>query len=82
MRTGIPLLMDVPIIGNLFSSTRWQRNESELLVVVTPTIINPMQPRRQDLLPLKPDTALPAAEVIRERMRPAATQPVRTVRPD
>lgn len=82
VRTGIPLLMDVPIIGNLFSSTRWQRNESELLVVVTPTIVNPMQPRRQDLLPLKPDTALPAAEVIRERMRPAATQPVRTVRPD
>lgn len=82
VRTGIPLLMDIPIIGNLFSSTRWQRNESELLVVVTPTIINPMQPRRQDLLPIAPDTALPAAEVIRERMRPAATQPVRPVRPD
>src|SRR5687768_1719075 len=35
-RAGLPLLMHIPILGQLFSSTRWQRNESELLVVVTP----------------------------------------------
>ena len=41
-RAGLPLLMHVPILGQLFSSTRWQRNESELLVVVTPEVIDPM----------------------------------------
>ena len=35
VRTGLPLLMNIPILGQLFSSTRWQRNESELLIVVT-----------------------------------------------
>lgn len=81
VRTGIPFLMDVPIIGNLFASTRWQQSQSELLVVVTPTIVDPMRPRPQDVLQLKPDTALPAADVIKERLRTPAQQPVRVVRP-
>jgi pilus assembly protein CpaC len=62
--TGIPLLMDIPILGKLFSSSQWQNNESELLVVVTPVIIDPMRPRPQDTLPLKPDTTLPAKDAM------------------
>ena len=68
VRTGIPGLMDLPIIGALFSSTRWQRNESELLVVVTPALIDPRQPRARDVLRFAPDTTLPAREAIEKRL--------------
>ena len=34
VKTGIPLLMHIPILGQLFSSTRFQKNESELVVIV------------------------------------------------
>jgi pilus assembly protein CpaC len=76
VRTGVPLLMDVPILGELFSSTRFQRNESELLVVVTPVIIDPMRPRARDVIEFAPDTTLPARDAIEHRLpRPAAPPP-------
>lgn len=67
--TGVPLLMDIPIIGRLFSSTQWQRNQSELLVVVTPVVIDPMHPRARDTLRFVPDTTLPAGDAIRPRLQ-------------
>ena len=36
-----PWLSDVPILGALFRSTSFQRNESELVIVVTPYIVKP-----------------------------------------
>ena len=77
VKTGIPLLQDIPILGNLFSSQRWQRNETELLVVVTPLVVDPQHPRSQDLLPLLPDTTLPAREAIQHRL-PAPAAPSST----
>lgn len=76
VRNGIPLLMDIPILGALFSSTRWQKSETELLVVVTPSIVDPTRPRPQDVLRVLPDTVLPTREVLEE-----ATQPVITPSP-
>ena len=35
----IPGLGSVPILSALFRSTRWQRNETELLIVVTPHVV-------------------------------------------
>lgn len=67
-KTGVPFLQDIPILGQLFSSTRWQKSETELLVVVTPVLLDPMHPRAQDVLPLLPDTTLPAREVIGVRL--------------
>lgn len=75
VQTGIPWLKDLPIIGHLFSSTRWQRNESELLVVVTPVVVDPLDPRPQDLLRLLPDTALPAREAIQKRLDAQSRRP-------
>jgi pilus assembly protein CpaC len=75
VRSGIPLLKDLPIIGALFSSTRWQNNESELLVVVTPILVDPLDPRPQDLLRLLPDTALPARDAIQKRIDDASRRP-------
>ena len=37
----IPLLGDLPILGNLFKSTSFTRNETELLIFITPTIVDP-----------------------------------------
>ena len=39
----IPLLGDLPIIGNLFKSTSFNRNETELLIFITPTIVDPYE---------------------------------------
>lgn len=68
VRTGFPLLKDIPILGQLFSSTRFQRNESELLVIVTPAIVNPLRPRATDLMPFVPDTTRPAREALEKRL--------------
>lgn len=70
VRTGIPFLKDVPILGLLFSSSRFQRAESELIVVVTPVVVDPMRPRAIDLLPLKGDTTRPALDALRKRIPP------------
>lgn len=37
--TRFPILSDLPIIGNLFKSTSTNRNDSELLIFVTPKVI-------------------------------------------
>jgi pilus assembly protein CpaC len=37
-----PLLGDLPIIGALFKSDRFQRNESELVIVITPYLVKPV----------------------------------------
>jgi pilus assembly protein CpaC len=71
VRTGIPFLMDIPILGNLFSSTRWQTTETELLVIVTPTVVDPLRPRPQDAPQLRPDPTLPAREALEKRLPPA-----------
>jgi pilus assembly protein CpaC len=75
VRTGIPLLMNIPILGQLFSSTRFQRNESELLVVVTPVVIDPLQPRAEDVLQIAPDSTRPATDALRRRPPPPPPPP-------
>lgn len=37
-----PFLGDVPILGALFKSDRYQRNETELVIVVTPYLVKPV----------------------------------------
>jgi type IV pilus assembly protein PilQ len=39
VRTGIPLLMDLPLIGALFRNTREEEKKRDLLIMVTPHII-------------------------------------------
>jgi len=70
VRTGLPYLMNIPILGQLFSSTRWQRNESELLIVVTPEVVDPLRPRARDLLRFPADTTRPATDALQRRRPP------------
>jgi len=37
--TGVPLLEDIPVLGNLFKSSNKQQNDQELLFFVTPKIL-------------------------------------------
>jgi len=37
-----PFLGDVPILGALFRSTSYQRNETELVIIVTPYLVRPV----------------------------------------
>jgi len=55
-RSGIPILMDIPWIGNLFSTTSTDTRRTELLVMITPEVV--------------PDesTAIDVTEELRERM--------------
>ena len=41
---GLPGLLNIPILGTLFRSRDYQRNESELIVIVTPIIVKPVAP--------------------------------------
>jgi pilus assembly protein CpaC len=43
--SGVAGLADIPIIGALFRSTDFQRDESELVVIVTPYIVRPTSDR-------------------------------------
>ena len=56
----IPGLGDLPIIGALFQSDRFQRNESELVIIVTPYIVRPVD-ADQLRTPIDPYRAPPLA---------------------
>src|SRR4029077_18445620 len=47
----IPFLGDLPILGVLFRSVQYQRDESELLVVVTAHLVRPIAPHDAPRLP-------------------------------
>ena len=49
--TKFPFLGDIPILGALFRSTNFENQDSELIFVVTPRIVNasPEKPKLPDL---------------------------------
>jgi pilus assembly protein CpaC len=48
----VPGLGDIPILGNLFKSTQFQKNESELMFIVTAQMVKPVN---RDDLPAMPN---------------------------
>jgi pilus assembly protein CpaC len=40
-----PFLGDIPILGTLFKSTSFQKNETELVIIATPRFVKPMDGR-------------------------------------
>jgi len=44
-----PVLGDIPILGTLFRSTNFQRNETELVIIVTPHLVKPLNMGKQTL---------------------------------
>lgn len=54
-----PFLGDMPVLGPLFRSTRFQNNESELVIIITPYIVKPSS---QEKLALPTDGFSPPSD--------------------
>jgi pilus assembly protein CpaC len=54
----VPWLGDVPVLGQLFASRSYQKNETDLAIIVTPRIVRPARPTDVVKTPL--DNTLPA----------------------
>jgi pilus assembly protein CpaC len=48
----LPWIGDVPVLGTLFSSKSYQKNETDLIIVVTPHLVNPTRPGDEVRTPL------------------------------
>jgi pilus assembly protein CpaC len=53
----LPWLGDVPVLGMLFRSANYQKNETDLVIIVTPRLVRPARPGDPIRTPL--DDALP-----------------------
>jgi pilus assembly protein CpaC len=51
---GIPVLSQLPIIGNLFKSKASNAEQTELMVLVTPRLVRPLDPDEVPALPVNP----------------------------
>jgi pilus assembly protein CpaC len=49
--TRIPLFGDLPIMGNLFRNSNTAATESELVLLVTPELVHPLEPNELPALP-------------------------------
>jgi len=74
-----PGLGDVPVLGGLFKSDRFQRDESELVIIITPYIVKPVSRRK---LAAPTDGLVPPHDIERlivggtHRRNPDAGKPV------
>jgi len=68
----VPGLGDIPILGNLFRSKSFSKSKSELLVLVTPHIVKPLNPDQVPAGPKFPKEFLPPATS--ETPKPPAKQ--------
>ncbi|RWK68607.1 MAG: secretin, partial [Mesorhizobium sp.] len=57
----VPGLGKLPVLGPLFSSRAYQRRETDLVIIVTPYLVKPMDPSKKPLTPA--DGTLPASNV-------------------
>jgi pilus assembly protein CpaC len=57
----LPWLGDVPVLGSLFKSSGYQKNDTELVVIVTPRLVQPSAPGERVATPL--DATLPANDL-------------------
>ncbi len=57
----LPWLGDVPVLGSLFRSAAYQKNETDLVILVTPHIVRPLRPTDPVHTPL--DGTLPGNDI-------------------
>ena len=59
-KSQLPWLGDVPILGALFRSSSYQKEETDLVIIVTPRLVKPLRPGEEPASPL--DVTAPANE--------------------
>jgi pilus assembly protein CpaC len=57
-RTKVPFLGDLPIIGAMFRSKAERKERTQLVVLITPRLVRPMNPDEVPPLPTKPEQFL------------------------
>jgi pilus assembly protein CpaC len=57
--SGIPGLSSIPIVGNFFKSKSDQKQQTELMVLITPQLVRPLEPDEVPRLPVDPKRFLP-----------------------
>jgi pilus assembly protein CpaC len=57
----LPWLGSIPVLGALFSSKSYQKNETDLAIIVTPRLVRPARPG--DVLKTPADDTLPPNDV-------------------
>jgi pilus assembly protein CpaC len=65
-RAAIPLLSQLPIIGALFKSKAERQERTELLVLITPRLVRPLNPDEVPPLPTMPGRFLPPGDELSE----------------
>jgi pilus assembly protein CpaC len=48
----LPWLGDVPVLGSLFKSSSFKKHDTELVVIVTPRLVQPLTPGQVAATPL------------------------------
>jgi pilus assembly protein CpaC len=59
-KSAIPILSKLPIIGALFRSKSERAERTELMVLITPRLVRPLDPDEVPPLPTRPKSFLPA----------------------
>jgi pilus assembly protein CpaC len=65
---AIPVLSQIPIVGNLFKSKAERKERTELLVLVTPRLVRPLNPDDVPALPTMPGRFLPPGDDVGEQL--------------
>ena len=60
--TKMPGIGNIPILGNLFKSRQLQKSDDELLIVVTPRVVHPLEPANVPAGPVFPKSFMPPAQ--------------------
>ena len=79
--SGIAGLGDIPVLGTLFRSDRFRRNETELVIIITPYLVRPVSDPQALATPL--DSFRPATDLERILLRrqTGSGTPYRQIRP-
>ncbi len=67
-QAAIPILSQIPIVGNLFKSKADRKERTELIVIVTPRLVRPLNPDEVPPLPTLPGRFLPSGDDVGEQL--------------
>jgi len=65
---AVPILSQLPIVGNLFKSKADRQERTELLVLITPRLVRPLDPDEVPPLPTLPGRFLPSGDEIGQQL--------------
>ena len=68
-KAAVPVLSQLPIIGNFFKSKADRQERTELLVIVTPRLVRPLNPDEVPSLPSLPGRFLPSGDDIGDQLQ-------------